>query len=37
MYSFADKGGNQLTLRPEGTAPVCRAVPDTNYATLFAT
>jgi histidyl-tRNA synthetase len=25
MYSFADKGGNQLTLRPEGTAPVCRA------------
>ena len=25
MYSFTDKGGNQLTLRPEGTAPVCRA------------
>jgi histidyl-tRNA synthetase len=25
MYSFEDKGGNQLTLRPEGTAPVCRA------------
>jgi len=25
MYSFKDKGGNQLTLRPEGTAPVCRA------------
>ncbi len=25
MYTFRDKGGNQLTLRPEGTASVCRA------------
>ncbi|MCH8864782.1 MAG: histidine--tRNA ligase [Chloroflexi bacterium] len=25
MYTFTDKGGNQVTLRPEGTAPVCRA------------
>ena len=25
MYTFADKGGNKITLRPEGTAPVCRA------------
>ena len=25
MYTFEDKGGNQLTLRAEGTAPVCRA------------
>ena len=25
MYTFADKGGNTLTLRPEGTASVCRA------------
>ncbi|MGA3361207.1 MAG: histidine--tRNA ligase, partial [Solirubrobacteraceae bacterium] len=25
MYSFDDKGGRSLTLRPEGTAPVCRA------------
>lgn len=25
MYTFADKGGNMITLRPEGTAPVCRA------------
>jgi len=25
MYTFTDKGGNQMTLRPEGTAPVCRA------------
>jgi len=25
MYTFEDRGGNQITLRPEGTAPVCRA------------
>jgi len=25
MYTFEDLGGNKLTLRPEGTAPVCRA------------
>jgi histidyl-tRNA synthetase len=25
MYVFEDRGGNKLTLRPEGTAPVCRA------------
>ena len=25
MYTFADKGGKEMTLRPEGTAPVCRA------------
>jgi len=25
MYTFDDRGGNQITLRPEGTAPVCRA------------
>ncbi len=25
MYTFKDKGGNSVTLRPEGTAPVCRA------------
>lgn len=25
MYTFADRGGSELTLRPEGTAPVCRA------------
>jgi len=25
MYTFEDRGGNLLTLRPEGTAPVCRA------------
>lgn len=26
MYTFMDKGGESLTLRPEGTAPVIRAV-----------
>jgi histidyl-tRNA synthetase len=25
MYTFADASGRSLTLRPEGTAPVCRA------------
>ncbi len=25
MYTFTDKGSRSLTLRPEGTAPVCRA------------
>ncbi len=25
MYTFKDRSGNILALRPEGTAPVCRA------------
>jgi histidyl-tRNA synthetase len=25
MFSFEDQGGRSLTLRPEGTAPICRA------------
>ena len=25
MYSFEDRGGDSVTLRPEGTAPACRA------------
>src|SRR6201987_6171670 len=25
MYTFDDGGGRSITLRPEGTAPVCRA------------
>jgi histidyl-tRNA synthetase len=25
MYTFEDRGGNKITLRPEGTAPICRA------------
>jgi histidyl-tRNA synthetase len=30
MYTFKDKGGRHLTLRPEGTAPVVRAVLDAS-------
>jgi len=30
MYSFTDKGGNALTLRPEGTAGVVRAFLEEN-------
>ncbi|MBS4073733.1 histidine--tRNA ligase [Ameyamaea chiangmaiensis] len=26
MYSFTDRGGDSLTLRPEGTAAICRAL-----------
>src|SRR5213595_2557194 len=25
MYTFSDRSGRSLTLRPEGTAPICRA------------
>ena len=25
MYTFADRSARSLTLRPEGTAPICRA------------
>jgi len=28
MYTFDDGGGRSVTLRPEGTAPVCRAYVD---------
>jgi histidyl-tRNA synthetase len=30
MYTFTDSGGRSLTLRPEGTAPVVRAVLEHN-------
>ncbi len=30
MYTFDDKGGRSLTLRPEGTASVLRAVLEHN-------
>jgi histidyl-tRNA synthetase len=30
MYSFTDRSGRSLTLRPEGTAPVLRAVLEHN-------
>ena len=25
MFTFTDRGGRSVTLRPEGTAPICRA------------
>jgi histidyl-tRNA synthetase len=28
MYTFTDRGDRSLTLRPEGTAPICRAYLD---------
>ncbi len=32
MYTFEDKGGRSVTLRPEGTAPVMRAFVEYNLA-----
>jgi histidyl-tRNA synthetase len=34
MYIFKDLGGNELALRPEGTAPVCRAYLEYGMASL---
>jgi histidyl-tRNA synthetase len=34
MYSFTDKGGRHLTLRPESTAAVCRAYVEHGMQTL---
>jgi histidyl-tRNA synthetase len=34
MYSFADKGGTAMTMRPEGTAPVIRAFIEHKLHTL---
>lgn len=31
MYTFEDKGGNRITLRPEGTAQVCRAYLEHGF------
>lgn len=31
MYSFQDQGNNPLTLRPEGTASVCRAYIENGF------
>lgn len=33
MYTFEDKGGRSLTLKPEGTAPVARAYIEHGLAT----
>lgn len=35
MYTFKDKGGRSLTLRPEGTAPVVRAFIEHSLASKF--
>lgn len=32
MYTFADRGGESMTLRPEGTAPVVRAILSAGLA-----
>ena len=34
LYTFTDLGGGQMTLRPEGTAPVCRAYIEHGMASL---
>ena len=34
MYSFDDLGGESLTLRPEGTAPVCRSYIENGMHNL---
>ena len=34
MYTFEDKGGNSIALRPEGTAPVCRAFLEHGLGNL---
>ena len=34
MYTFSDKSGNSLTLRPEGTAPVMRSFIQNRLHTL---
>jgi histidyl-tRNA synthetase len=31
MFTFEDQGGRSLTLRPEGTAPVCRAYVEHGF------
>lgn len=34
MFTFSDQGGRSLTLRPEGTAPICRAYVEHGMQTL---
>lgn len=34
MFTFEDKGGRSLTLRPEGTAPICRAYVEHGMQAL---
>lgn len=35
MYVFEDRGGDKMTLRPEGTAPVCRAYLEHGMHSLL--
>ena len=35
MYTFEDRGGNKLTLRPEGTASICRAYLEHGMQNLI--
>ena len=35
MYDFKDKGGRDITLRPEGTAGVIRAIVENKYMLLM--
>jgi histidyl-tRNA synthetase len=34
MFTFEDRGGRSITLRPEGTAPICRAYVERGMHTL---
>lgn len=34
MYTFEDRGGDSITLKPEGTAPVCRAYLEHGMGSL---
>lgn len=34
MFTFEDQGGRSLTLRPEGTAPICRAFVEHGMSRL---
>jgi histidyl-tRNA synthetase len=34
MFTFEDKGGRSITLRPEGTAPICRAYLENGMQKL---
>jgi histidyl-tRNA synthetase len=36
MYAFKDKGGRQISLRPEGTAPIVRSYIENNLDKLEA-
>src|ERR1700722_18556050 len=36
MYTFEDKGGRSLSLRPEGTAPVIRSFIENNLHSVGA-